>query len=357
MPVPGVLHARKQERTMIEGARIGFCCTFQSPSGDAEEERRMNMRTTTLAYLKRQTPADAYDRLTEIVSHNLDTLDSQLRFIAGLPPLERMFRILSGIFPGYSHADVTPFYDADLRAMIETRLAAAGSFARENGIRLSMHPGHHTILATTRPEALANAITDLMEHVAIMEMLGYGGGWHPEGAHVNIHGGSGSLGIEAVRAGLSQLPAPARDLVTIENDEMSFGLDDLLEVADGVAIVVDFHHHWIHSRGEYLEPEDPRVERIKASWRGIRPAAHISVSRENVVPHLGAEARPDFDALSAEGLKASKLRGHSDMMWNLAVNDLVARHLAWCDVEVEAKAKNLASAQLADHVRTFAAPL
>jgi UV DNA damage endonuclease len=39
------------------------------------------------------------------------------------------------------------------------------------------------------------------------------------------------------------------------------------------------------------------------------------------------------------------------MMWNARVNDLVHRHLAWCDVEVEAKAKNLASAQLADHVR------
>jgi hypothetical protein len=44
-------------------------------------------------------------------------------------------------------------------------------------------------------------------------------------------------------------------------------------------------------------------------------------------------------------------------MWNRAVNDLVARHLAWCDIEVEAKAKNLASAQLAEHLRRhFALP-
>jgi hypothetical protein len=41
------------------------------------------------------------------------------------------------------------------------------------------------------------------------------------------------------------------------------------------------------------------------------------------------------------------------MMWNRAVNDLVARHLGWCDIEVEAKAKNLASAQLAEHVRLY----
>jgi UV DNA damage endonuclease len=336
---------------MIDGARIGFCCTFQSPSGDREEERRMNMRATTIAYLKRQSASEAYDRLAEIVGHNLDTLDNQLAFVAALPPLERMFRILSGIFPGYTHPDIQPFYDKDLQALIERRLGAAGAFARQKGIRLSMHPGHHTILATSRPEALANAITDMMEHVHIMEMLGLGAGWHPEGAHINIHGGSGAVGIEGVRHGLSQLPEAARNLVTLENDEMSFGLDDLLRVGEEVAIVVDFHHHWIYSKGEYLEPDDPRVEAIKASWRGVRPAAHISVSRESLVPHLPADTRPDYPALFADGFKAGALRGHSDMMWNLAVNDLVARHLSWCDVEVEAKAKNLASAQLAEHVR------
>ena len=59
----------------------------------------------------------------------------------------------------------------------------------------------------------------------------------------------------------------------------------------------------------------------------------------------------DYAALNAVGFGKHDLRAHSRMMWNAAVNDLVARHLAWCDVEVEAKAKNLASRQLADHVR------
>jgi hypothetical protein len=37
-------------------------------------------------------------------------------------------------------------------------------------------------------------------------------------------------------------------------------------------------------------------------------------------------------------------------MWNEAVNDLVAGHLAWSDFEVEAKLKNIASEGLARHV-------
>ena len=96
------------------------------------------------------------------------------------------------------------------------------------------------------------------------------------------------------------------------------------------------------------------MERIKQSWRGVRPAAHISVSREALYSELLDGELPDFAQLNGVGFKASELRGHSDMMWNRAVNDLVARHLSWCDIEVEAKAKNLASAQLADHVRGLA---
>ena len=332
--------------------RIGFCCTFVSPAGDTEEERRLNMRRVTIAQLGRLGPAAALDKLHEVVAHNLDALDAQLAFVAALPEEERMFRIVSGFLPGWSHADVLGVYrDADLRGLIERRLAAAGAFARAHDIRLSMHPGQHAILATLRESALANAITDIGEHSEIMQMLGYGGGWHPHGAHVNIHGGSAAAGIEGLRHGLALLPAAARDLITIENDELSFGLDTLLALADEVALVVDFHHHWIFTRGEYLEPGDPRVGRIEQSWRGVRPAAHISVSREALYSELLDRERPDFAELNAAGFKASELRGHSDMMWNAAINDLVAQHLGWCDIEVEAKKKNLASAQLAEHVR------
>lgn len=316
----------------------------------------MNMRRVTLAQLGRLGRAAAYEKLAEVVAHNLDAFDAQLAYTAALPPLERMFRIVSGFLPGWSHAGTRHLYqDGDIRLLIERRLAAAGDFARANGIRLSMHPGQHAILATKSEPVLANAITDITEHVDIMEMLGFGGAWHPEGAHVNIHGGAASAGVEGLRVGLARLGAAARNLITIENDELSFGLDALLPLAQEVALVVDFHHHWIHSRGEYLEPDDPRIERVKASWRGVRPAAHISVSRESLYSELLDEEAPDYAELSAAGFKASELRGHSDMMWNHRVNDMVARHLAWCDIEVEAKAKNLASAQLAEHVRRTAA--
>lgn len=331
-------------------ARLGFCCTFVSPAGDPAETEAMNMKSVTMGWLARQSPAAAYDRLAAVVSTNLDVLDRQLAWVARQPPLERMFCIVSGFLPGWSFPAVAPLYDADLKALVERRLAAAGDFARANDVRLSMHPGQHAILATLRESALANAIVDILDHLAVFEMMGFTG-WHPHGAHINVHGGAGSAGIAALRHGLAQVPATARDLLTIENDEMSFGLDDLLAVAGEVALVVDFHHHWIRSRGEWLMPEDPRIPTLIDSWRGVRPAAHISVSREALYSELLADEAPDYAGLSAAGFKASELRGHSDLPWNRWVNALVARHLAWCDIEVEAKGKNLASAALADDLR------
>jgi UV DNA damage endonuclease len=156
--------------------------------------------------------------------------------------------------------------------------------------------------------------------------------------------------VAGFRETLPRASRVARDLVTVENDENVFGLDAVLRLADMVPVVLDLHHHWVQSGGEYLEPEDPRIDRVRASWRDVRPVAHISVSREAVSADCDPDALPDFPALREAGHSVRDLAAHSDMMWNRAVNDLVARHLAWADFEIEAKAKNRASVQIARHI-------
>jgi UV DNA damage endonuclease len=349
---PGII----SDEAMTEHPRLGYCCTWVSPTGDAAAERAMNVAGLTISYVNRLGPAAGFDKLSEVVTHNLAALRAQVEHVAALPPFQRLLRVISQLLPGYAHPDVAPLYrDRDLTALIETSLAETGRLAREAGVRLSMHPSQHAILATGEA-ALANAIGDIDHHVEIMQMLGLGGGWHPHGAHINIHGGARGHGVDGIRAGLARLSGAARNLVTIENDEMSFGLDDLLELAGEVAIVLDLHHHWIHSRGQYIEPEDPRIPRIVDAWRGVRPVSHVSVSREALLPGHDPDALPDYAALIAGGLKVRDLRGHSDLMWNRAVSDLVGRHLAWSDFEIEAKSKNLASQQIADHLAPRFAP-
>lgn len=328
--------------------RIGFCCKYIPPDGDAATARRMNVAGLTIAYLGRLGPAAAYDKLAAVVAHNVGAVAAQIAWVAERPLRERLLRLASAILPGYTHPAVEPFYaDPDLRAVVARGLGEAGALARKAGMRLSMHPGPFCILATASPSALANAVDELEYHADIMEHLGLAPGWHPAGAHINIHVGARGAGIETFRSNLAAVSARVRDLVTVENDETSYGLDDVLRLADAVPVVLDLHHHWIASGGEYVEPGDPRIPRIAESWRGARPLCHVSLPRETLLPDHPAGIRPDFAALTARGIKGRDLMGHSDLMWNDAVGDLVGAHLAWADFEIEAKLKNLATAPLA----------
>ncbi|MBB4038973.1 UV DNA damage repair endonuclease [Microvirga flocculans] len=311
----------------------------------------MNTTTVTMAHLGRLTPKAAYDKLASVVAHNLDAFRLQIAHVAGRPRLERLHRLSSDLLPGYTHPGSQDYYrDPDLRRLIETKLAEAGQLARDKDVRLSMHPGQFCVIASANPSAAANGIAEFEYHAQVMALMGYGEGWHPHGAHINIHGGAKAMGAEGIRRGLDALSETARNLITMENDEVSFGLDDLLPLVDHVPIVLDLHHHWIMSQGEYIEPEDPRIRLIVASWRGVRPVSHVSVSREDLLSGHDVRTLPSFKTLVEAGLKPKDLRAHSDLMWNEAVNDLVMRHLAWSDFEIEAKLKNLATEGLARHV-------
>lgn len=309
----------------------------------------MNLRDTTVTALSRLSPAQATAKLLELVAHNMGTLVRQVAFTAALPPNQRCMRISSNLLPAYTHPVARPLYGGEptLREAVERGLAAAGEAARAGGVRLSMHPAQFCVLATLNPRALENCIADIEYHTEIFRLMGLTGGWHPQGAHINVHGGARAAGVRAFREGLRLLSRDAQDLLTVENDEVAFGLEDLLPLADALPIVVDFHHHWVASSGERLVPSDPRLDPVRESWRGVRPMAHISAPRQEHVPGADPDRLPDFIAITAAGVSARDLRRHSDGMWNRAINAWAAAHLAWTDLEVEAKAKNLASAEFA----------
>jgi len=205
-----------------------------------------------------------------------------------------------------------------------------------------MHPGNFTVLASDKPHVVENSIREMEYHTDVIRWMGYGRTFQDFKCNVHISGKQGPAGILAVLPRLSQ---EARNTITIENDENSWGLDASLELADHCALVLDIHHHWIRT-GEYIEPSDDRYARVIDSWRGVRPAIHYSVSREDCLVDFPTDTRPDMDSLLESGYKKAKLRAHSDFMWNSAVNDWALSFLPHADIMVESKAKNLASIAL-----------
>ena len=327
--------------------RIAWVCQWLDPSLPTKEQAALNLRDTTVTALQKMEPKAAIEKLIGLVRTNGETLLTQIARTARLPEGQRAMRMASNVLPAYSHPAIRPLYDDPaLRRTVETSLKPAGEAALRGGVRLSMHPGQYTVLSTERDSTRAAAVADVEYHTDVMRYLGHAGGWHPHGAHINVHAGGRAAGIEGFRAALPLLSEDARNLLTVENEETAYGLDDLLPLADALPIVLDLHHHWVVT-GEYLEPDDPRIAPIKASWRGVRPVIHISAPKHDLMAGQDPDVLPDRAALIAAGISARDLRAHSARLWNRPHAAWAARHLAWADIEVEAKEKNLATEEFA----------
>lgn len=332
--------------------RIGFCCKWLHPHdvvGNMQvnaSDRDLNGRTTTVTWLNRQTRANAEDRLWEIMEHNIRSVSLMLETVINMPPMQRMFRIGSELLPAYTEPRWNPFWQRpDVVSYCEREFAKIGVRAREQDVRLSFHPGQFVCLASDNPDIVRRSAEEFEYHATMARWMGYGQQWHDHGFKINVHM-SGRLGAEGFRNSLSLLSPEARNLITVENDEMGHGLDDVLAVSDQCPVVLDIHHHWVRT-GQYIRPDDARVRQVVDSWRGVRPAMHYSVSREDILVNHCADTLPDLNALAVQGHKKQKLRAHSDYYWNNAANQWALSFLPNFDIQCESKAKNLASTQLA----------
>jgi len=272
--------------------------------------------------------------------HNIQAMQRLAEYVGSLPDDLRMVRIGSDILPAYTEPDWCYYWKKpDVRSYCERELIKVGDLARRNDVRLSFHPGQFTVLASDNPDIVSRSIEEFEYHVDMCRWMGYGQKFQDFKINVHIAGRQGPAGIKAV---LSRLSTEARNTITIENDENKWGIDSSLELAKDCALVLDIHHHWINS-GEYIERDDDRVKRIIDSWRGVRPVLHYSVSREDYLSTHSEGIRPAMETLLSEGYQKAKLRAHSDMYWNTAVNEWAWTFTEDFDIMCESKAKQVAS--------------
>ena len=329
--------------------RIGFACKYFHPDRTLskklleEIERPLNERSTTITWLNRQPREDAEQRLWEIMEHNIQGMYNLVKYVGSLPNDLRMVRIGSNILPAYTQPDWRYYWQGHgVQRYLESGFKRVGDLARSLDVRLSFHPGQFVVLASDKTDVVERSIEEFEYHTDVIRWMGYGKQFQDFKCNVHISGRKGPAGIKDA---LKSLSPEARNCITIENDENKWGLEHSLELADDLALVLDIHHHWCRE-GEYIDPTDDRFKRVIDSWRGGRPAIHYSVSREDLLPLHNTRTRPDFRALEEQGYKKSKLRAHSDYMWNDAVNDWALTFLDYADIMVESKCKNLASINL-----------
>ena len=87
---------------------------------------------------------------------------------------------------------------------------------------MSFHPGQFVCLASVNPDIVRRSAEEFEYHTDCARWMGYGSSWHDQGFKINVHM-SGRLGAEGFRNGLNLLSPEARNLITVENDEMEHG--------------------------------------------------------------------------------------------------------------------------------------
>ena len=304
--------------------RIGFACKYWHPDRSLskklleEIERPLNERSTTITWLNRQKREVAEQRLWEIMEHNIQGMYNLVEYVGGLPDDLRMVRIGSNILPAYTEQHWSYYWqEAGVRRYCESQFSRVGALARSLDVRLSFHPGQFVVLASDRPDVFDRSIEEFEYHTDMLRWMGYGKTFQDFKCNVHIAGKAGPAGIKAA---LKKLSPEARNTITIENDEVRWGVADSLELEKDLALVLDIHHHWVNSGGEYIKVTDDRIKRVIDSWRGVRPTMHYSISREDYLPDHSPNVKPDYQQLLATGHKKAKLRAHSDMCWNTACN-------------------------------------
>jgi UV DNA damage endonuclease len=277
------------------------------------------------------------------LSVSLDRLDAIFGY------LERheisMYRTSSSLAPYATHPDMPQLHGQVERC--SDRLAELGARARALDLRLSYHPSQYIVLNSESAAVRASAARDLELEADVLDRMGLG----PE-AVVVLHAGSATGGVAAGKErflrGVESLSDAARSRLVLENDDRSYGLVDVLELAreTGVPVVWDIlHHHCCDPAGI---PDREALELALATWpRDAKPKVHYSS------PKTALEQRTTRDGRRVKrALVLPQLRAHADMVDPIGFENFlrdVANGLRF-DVMLEAKAKDLALLRLREQL-------
>lgn len=314
--------------------KIGFACKLLD--ADTKPIKSCNFKTTTVSALNRLNDQKLqFEKIESLLKHNITALSSLIEHISKLPEPLQMVRIGSSLCPMYTHDLYKWIYqDTTIQNYLSSNLKLIGETARSNSIRLSFHPGQYTVLNSESDDTVIKSVEEIEYHTQLAVWMGYSK-WHQNGFCINVHGGSGKQEIAKTKENLSLLSDTARNLISIENDEFSYGINDLLAGDLGIPIVIDLHHEWIKT-GLRTAHNDDNIKRVLDTWHGIRPKIHMSISRPELL----------------ESSSKTKLRAHADNWYSSDLMDYTLDFSEQFDIMCEFKHKNLASFELFKHLNS-----
>jgi UV DNA damage endonuclease len=229
-----------------------------------------------------------------------------------------VYRMSSDSFPWFTHYSFQQLPDFNI---ISSLLIKIGDIVKDNGMRLSLHPGPYCVLSSENESVVIKTIDELNKHAELMDLM------RLEQSHqypINIHIGTSKPNREEAAArfceNFNKLSESCQRRLTVENDDTAnlFSvrhLYDLVHQKTGIPIVIDSLHHACF---------DDNV-----SWEESLLLAH---STWDVIPicHHSSSKKINED-------NTSKIEAHADFLYEPFFN-----HGLEVDVEFECKQKDLA---------------
>jgi UV DNA damage endonuclease len=285
----------------------------------------IRFRTTTARALSGLPRDEQLARLSRLCLENSGSL------LLALDAVHRMgigaFRITSPLLPRFTHPEVG-YRLEDLSDGREIRLllGRAKRFARRLDIRLSFHPDQFVVLSSPREDVVKSALRELEYQGMLASLVG--------AEMINVHGGGvygdKEAALSRFETAFRLLSRKVRSRLTVENDEKSYTVRDLLPLCRriGIPLVYDVHHHRCNPDGLNVEEA---TRQAAATWgkSGKEPWFHISSPKNG---WSGDDPKPHADYIDPADFPAS---------WRKL--DIT--------VDVEAKAKELAILKLAADLR------
>lgn len=267
--------------------RFGLCCLFKNEP--------VTFRTTTAKALSTLKRDEQLRKLSTICLHNVHNLHQAVETASRLGI--GAFRIMSPLFPRMTHPDVGySLEDLPEGENIARLMAASRTLAVRHELRLSFHPDQFVVLSSPHAAVVKNSLRELEYQGELAVALG--------ADVINLHAGGvygdKKLALQRFAAVLTDLSPAVRSRLSVENDDSSYTVRDLLPLCSrySLPLAYDVHHHRCNPDGLTIAEA---TELAAATWEsdGREPYCHLSSPRAgwqegNPRPHADYIDLADF---------------------------------------------------------------
>lgn len=240
--------------------------------------RNTNFKSTTKKYATE-------DKLYEVIRHNLETLDRIIEY--NIKHNIKVFRISSDIIP-FGSSDINTLNWSEI---FKDKLALIGSKINEAGIRVSMHPGQYTVLNSNSEDVVKRAIEDLEYHAHFLESLNTN-----KSSKIILHiggvYGDKEAAIERFINNYQRLNKRVTDRLIIENDDVSYNIEEVLYIANRLKIPVVYDN--LHNEVLCADKEKSDlywIDKARKTWDKSDGGQKIHYSQQDQSKRAGAHSK------------------------------------------------------------------